>query len=380
MFKRAPAHELGKRSLSDVVVGNWYYGFKCGHCKTLVPVFDDRSGGTQKISVFGGALEAVCPFCKGAQVYLPQQLEQFQFAGPRNRTQTSDPKLRSEVTDSSEDGTTARKQPFKQGRRYCIFCEREPPKIKMSGEHQFGDWLEELFPRDDTTRHTLIVADHPNGSVNDRPTVTRFDRQGHSGSIKLSVVCTQCNNEWMSTKVEEPAKPILKPLILGVTCGLDGDMQSIVATWAAKTVMVSEQSRETRSVIFQSERTWLKEHLTPPMGWSIWIGSYGGTEWRDLTCFMHPATMDVPAIGDQRPAKHNFEFTILGLGKLAIVIINTSAPHLHGKFSIPRLRQIWPIVDDRVTWPTDYIATDADLWQLTSYPIDFMRKTQDPSP
>src|SRR4051812_32995805 len=111
-----------------------------------------------------------------------------------------------------------RKPPFLHGRKTCIFCERQPPDVKITGEHIFSDWLREIFPRDEKTTHTQGIITWPLvGLPSAPPSIKLYPKHGHSGSRKVGVVCNRCNERWLSNQVEEAAKPILIPMIVGRT-------------------------------------------------------------------------------------------------------------------------------------------------------------------
>src|SRR5262249_3469650 len=145
-----------------------------------------------------------------------------------------------------------KRSPFLRGRRTCIFCTKRPPEVKITREHIFGDWLRELFPRDDKTTHTHGIITFPPQA---KPSLWLNPRgQGHSGSKKVAVVCRNCNETWLSNSVEDAAKPILVPLIVGRSGALSRDMQRCLALWAAKTTMTAEHTHRGKGVIRQSER------------------------------------------------------------------------------------------------------------------------------
>jgi hypothetical protein len=126
---------------------------------------------------------------------------------------------------------------FKYGRGRCIFCERQPPEIKISKEHVFADWLRAIFPRSDKITHTLGYVNWTTAPGSSRPTITAKRGQGHSGSKKVKAVCQSCNETWLSNDIEDAAKPILIPLIANQTLTLNVEMQWRLARWAAKTGM-----------------------------------------------------------------------------------------------------------------------------------------------
>ncbi len=257
----------------------------------------------------------------------------------------------------------AKRVPFKYGRGTCIFCGRSPPEVKISKEHLFGDWLREVFPRTAETTHTLGSIEWPMGPAGDKPTVSVNEHgKGHSGSKKIRAVCRTCNEGWLSNNVEGVAKPILIPLIEGTEVAVSTDMQRILATWASKTAMVGDSVQPLKTVIHQSERTWLKENLAPPSGWNIWIGSYGGIGWRDLGMFQHAGKLAIPAINNGAPTEHNLELTLIGMRYLLFLVINTSWERiwdaLDGMNTGFDFARIWPIRTANISWPRSQFMLD----------------------
>jgi hypothetical protein len=261
--------------------------------------------------------------------------------------------------------------PFQYGRGKCIFCQRQPPDVPMSKEHLFGDWLRELFPRNDATTHMLGVLEWIGAPFRSKPTERiKPSAQGHSGSKKVRHVCKECNEGWLSEKVESAAKPILTSVLRGDVVEIDEDMQRIIATWAAKTVMVAEYVHPHKAVIPQGERTWLKENLSPPAGWTIWIGTYDGIFWRDLSVQQHAGTLTIPTVNNGDPSIHYLESTVIGMGRLMFFVASSSWPRLRqiietvGSPRPPILVQIWPIVHSRILWPRTPSLTDSDANQM----------------
>jgi hypothetical protein len=200
-----------------------------------------------------------------------------------------------------------------------------------------------------------------------------MQKQGHSGTRKIRDVCSACNETWLSNDIEKPAIPILIPLINGDRTEIDPNMQRILATWAAKTVMTAEYVHPTKVVIHQDERTWLKENLASPVGWNVWIGTYRGIYWSELAIQQHAGKLRIPAIDNGAPNEHNLELTVFGMRRLMIVVVSSSWPRMWdiirslGSPDILGLSQIWPIVQDSVSWPRAIELTDSDAERFPTY-------------
>ena len=263
---------------------------------------------------------------------------------------------------------------FLKQRGQCIFCELRPPTIKMTKEHVFGEWLRTLFPRDAATTHTHGIVSFPiAGSSLTHPVTATRQGQGHSGSKKVRVVCRTCNNGWLSAQVEGVAKPILTTLITGTPGLINTDMQRILATSAAKTVMTAEHINRGKAVVKQADRTLLKDNLVPPPGWHVWIGSYSGVLWRDLGIFQHTGKLEIPSVDNSGTIEHNLELTLIGAGQLIFLVINSSWQRIWdilnglGNPGGGGLERIWPIIEPTISWPRPHVLTDVEAEYFTNY-------------
>jgi hypothetical protein len=198
------------------------------------------------------------------------------------------------------------------------------------------------------------------------------NRQGHSGTRKIRHVCKTCNETWLSNQIETIAQPFLISLINGDQTEINTAMQRILATWAAKTAMTAEYLHPSKVVIHQDERTWLRKHLSPPVGWNVWIGTYHGMAWRELAIQQHAGKLRIPTIDNGALNEHNFELTILGMGRLIFVVVSSSWPQMQKVIAslgapILGLSQVWPVVQSIVTWPHPIILTDANIEQIPAH-------------
>jgi hypothetical protein len=82
----------------------------------------------------------------------------------------------------------------------CAFCTNSG---KMSAEHIFARWVQDLFP-------AKRIAFYIGGSA-DRS--RRFEAE--TIDWKAKVVCANCNNTWMSDIESVHGKPVLTPFIVG---------------------------------------------------------------------------------------------------------------------------------------------------------------------
>jgi|GEM_PF-2471915 len=111
----------------------------------------------------------------------------------------------------------------------------------MSKEHFWPAWLQQhLTTSVSDKRKTELLS-----SDSKAPATLKMsdERSGNLISKKFRVVCTTCNNGWMSN-LEERIKPILLPAVKGKSVVLDDSDISHLARWVVMKVMVAEHSEE----------------------------------------------------------------------------------------------------------------------------------------
>lgn len=249
------------------------------------------------------------------------------------------------------------KVPFARGRHTCVFC----GKFGSSEEHVFPDWLREIYPRDPSTTHTFGTI-NPSNIIN-VPSVIEYKRQGHVGTKVIKNVCKDCNTGWMST-LEDENKAILKPLILGERVNLTPERQLVLATWAAKTAMTAEQLRPHVNGIRQDERTWLMSTLSPPKNWLVWILSYKGGRWSNLTFTQKRGNLQFAPIRQPGIKPDYIQASTWAMGRIGFLVISTSAdavPKAFGHYDGKGLSRIWSPVPRSLIFPMLDKLTDSNM-------------------
>jgi hypothetical protein len=77
--------------------------------------------------------------------------------------------------------------------------------------------------------------------------------------------------------LEEDARPILRPMLLGRVQTLSPEHQKIVATWVFKTVLMLQflvRSGPKSQLVPLDQYVYLKEHAQPAPGVNIWLAPY----------------------------------------------------------------------------------------------------------
>jgi hypothetical protein len=230
--------------------------------------------------------------------------------------------------------------------RYCIFC----GGAGLTKEHIWADWLKKYIPKDMPSYSESHAIVHR----------TRIDenkkvRSGDPRSRRLKVVCAKCNNGWMS-RLQERAKPILLPLILGKPTVLSEEGQRISATWATMAIMVAEFFDPKKVAISQDERFLLRVREIPPMNWKIWIAHFRRGDWAGLwvhNLFPIDPDSSKPYPEDEGIPRPNTQTTTFVVGELYIHALSSAIeellPMIPDKWNL--LSQIWPNQSPPIHWP-----------------------------
>src|SRR4051812_4197374 len=119
--------------------------------------------------------------------------------------------------------------------RRCIFCGGGNIRgNSMSKEHLWPEWMHPYLPKLPGAKKEDSYVRKTNKTI-----VQKYKKaqQGHAYTKTLKVVCKNCNETWMS-QIEENAKPILIPLLQGLSFALNEIDNVKLATWFALKIMV----------------------------------------------------------------------------------------------------------------------------------------------
>jgi hypothetical protein len=126
--------------------------------------------------------------------------------------------------------------------------------------------------------------------------------------------------------------------------------------------MVGDHIERQRSKISQEHRSYLRDNLSPPSTWQIWVSSYGGFRWHHLRMEQFRSALELP----NRP-KTYFVSSVIGMGTMLALVLGHGAQGL--KLEIggrpDRLQRIWPI-SETFEWPTDRDLLDEEADELTT--------------
>jgi hypothetical protein len=249
-----------------------------------------------------------------------------------------------------------------KAQKLCIFC-GEPGVTK---EHVWPAWLLPYLPRDAVNHASLTETHHR----------THVEREVHvhAGapySGRLRIVCRNCNNEWMSV-LQNEAKPILLPLVLGEAHTLYRKHQKILAAWMAMFAMVAEfrSKTERRIAISPVQRRYLMDLRRPPAHWKIWIGYFEREQLKGVYFHnvlpIHKRLGNEPTTANGYPLP-NTQTTSIVVGKLYAHMISAAGPGIVNRQRITTapVVQLWPIAKSPLKWPRRPSLTDAEVEQLS---------------
>ena len=227
-----------------------------------------------------------------------------------------------------------------KAQKLCIFC----GKPGVTKEHVWPAWLLPYLPRD-AVNHELLDETHYRTHV--ERAVRRHAGAPHSGTLRI--VCRSCNNGWMSI-LQNEAKPILLPLVLGEPRTLFRKDQTILAAWMSMFAMVAEfrSKTERRVAVTPDQRRYLMDHRHPPAHWKIWIGHFQRAQLKGVYFHnvlpIHKVLGEEPTTADGYPLP-NTQTTSMVAGKLFAHMISSAGPGIveRQRITTAPVVQLWPI-------------------------------------
>ncbi len=239
----------------------------------------------------------------------------------------------------------------------CAFCLRPAD----SPEHVFSQWMLDLLPPNE--RYVC------NERIVSRDEYVRYERR--KIKITAKVVCTPCNNGWMSN-LEGRLKPILQDAFFDELPRLFSptDMSSI-AIFAFKTlVLANHKDLKTTPFFSATERFRFRRELRIPDGVQVWMatrkiipGKYYGF-WKSLK-----------GASDQ-PSRYGFSMYLCtwNFQSILLQILSMKWKDKRRRKTVPMSSlvqpehwndaaiQIWPLAGGNIQWPPPmYVGGDTLL-------------------
>ncbi|MCK8493564.1 hypothetical protein M0L20_16985 [Spirosoma sp. RP8] len=162
----------------------------------------------------------------------------------------------------------------------CIFCGSRP----LTGEHFWSKWLKPLIDEHAKGKyvpnmHMFAYSEIENfGTNREREIKQPKKRTGPAESWQPKVVCSTCNNGWMSG-IDDAAKPILSKLIIGDSINIGNEERAIISRWLYLKTIIGEFKSNNDKLITKAERYHFKETREVPEKWDFWLARVNPPDW-----------------------------------------------------------------------------------------------------
>ena len=231
--------------------------------------------------------------------------------------------------------------------RSCLFCLNQAD----SKEHVWPGWLLDFLGQGQSA---TVQWEQPGRSI--------LSWSGIRAGIIVRCVCDKCNTGWMSD-LEELAKPVISPLLLGEHRSIDTEQQLTIAVWAVKTAMTLEAtSRRVRPFYRIQDRSRVAKASLPPSNTTVWLSAYDGqhhsyayaTKMQGRADNGAPVKSYVTTMSFARFVIQVATIRARGIPEGTIVTADVKP----GVWDQGALIRIWPDPGDIVNWPPPLILTD----------------------
>jgi len=159
------------------------------------------------------------------------------------------------------------------------------------------------------------------------------------------------------SSLQERVKPTVKLMLEGSRFDIDRKGQCDLSAWICMAVMAAEQMDKTRIAISASDRIWLRQQLSAPPDWGIWIARHDASViWRPrIIQNVLTITEDVSDIEDRGLRPHNTQTTTYKVGNIFIHAMSCVFPDivrdLRYDIRLPgKVFRIWPWTSN-IVWP-----------------------------
>lgn len=238
--------------------------------------------------------------------------------------------------------------------RACVFCGGKP----LTTEHVWPDWIGRLFFGYSKDGRAPLAPHRASTSL---PRESDREWTAPSFDTKVRVVCTECNNGWMSD-LEVAAKPILVRMLTGKRVVLDDASQAVVSQWVVKTAMMFQHTTPRRPIPDHHFR-YLYDHRRPPPSSQVWIAARTAED-GGIVSGLQSARLKLKPDGPNTEANSAYLVTI-GIAAFVGQLFGHDLPRLdfrrsHKGIFTSAVEQIWPTVETVVEWPPKHIIRSVE--------------------
>lgn len=233
--------------------------------------------------------------------------------------------------------------------RRCAFCDR----TDLSKEHFGPKWMRPYFALPfDPVRTSWSQIRTEGGRLKSHREKTR---PGHVVATKFRVVCSACNNGWMS-ELEERAKPILMRILANETFDLTTEDQCLLARWIALKTIVGESEDSIAKVTPRDSRCEFRTSDSVPEIFRIYLGHHSVPARSGYSNYATRlmAFSEEPIKLTEKLGPRNTQQSVFLVGPLlAFVCATTTTVDIAHELNLPSsLKQIWPQTQSVLPWPT----------------------------
>lgn len=228
--------------------------------------------------------------------------------------------------------------------RECAFC---PETAKLSLEHLWSDWMNDLFPG-----KKRFVRKNEKGEIISQYVKEHLD-------WKARVVCRHCNNTWMSQIEQKHAKPAMVDLITGkLDIPVSNSSAHSLALFSFKTAVIFDHVSRGRVPFFdRASRHQFAKILTIPPTVAMWMAGFLPRGKGEVHTCYHEGEV----------SNRRLELYVLtyAVGHLALQVVGAKS----GNWTIspkPGFDHVavrfWPGLADGLVWPlADVLRSSADF-------------------
>lgn len=191
-------------------------------------------------------------------------------------------------------------------------------------------------------------------------------RQGDIRSIRVRVVCRECNSGWMN-RLEKVVRPFLTPLVTGEKVHLNADGLTALAQWIALKSIVVEHDTQDVALTPQSDRTNFMNNLAIPNYYRIYAAQNVGKQALFFRRHSHciGLSLDGPVPTLDGTAK-NIQVVTFVVGKAVFQLIAARIDNftLEDRASVIGFHdkaKIWPIGKPRKNFPARPRMNEASI-------------------
>jgi hypothetical protein len=221
-------------------------------------------------------------------------------------------------------------------------------------------------PPADSQTYRFSRRDNPyNGPISHR----HKPKQGDLRTTLIRAVCRQCNNGWMS-KIENAAKPFLKPLIVGEAITLSESETEVLARWITVKCMVLEHNRPGQIITPRADRVLIRKTGNIPFYYNIFVTSHS---WNENQYYEGQDANFYPGPREHFPkidgTDKNIRTVTWIIGNMLIYVVASTLSGFdqQAQMEIERLNayRIWPPNSPSIEWPSLNPFSQQEVLQLS---------------